>query len=206
MDTPGHVDFSYEVSRAIASCEGALLLIDATQGVEAQTISNLYMALEHDLEIIPVINKIDMPAADVERVRGQIDHDLGLDSDDAVLVSAKLGQGVDELFEKIITGIPAPKTAGGEARALVFDSHYDPYRGVVVHCRVFDGEFAQGQGIVFMGSDSRYKIDEIGRFKVGLERCNELRAGEVGYILAGIKTIGDIQVGGQHYRCCPPGG
>ena len=195
VDTPGHVDFSYEVSRAIASCEGALLLVDATQGVEAQTISNLYMALEHDLEIIPVINKIDMPAADIERVRAQIDHDLGLDADDAVPVSAKMGTGVDELFEKIIGSIPAPKTRGEASRALVFDSHYDPYRGVVVHFRVFDGAFTEGQQIHFMGSNSSYKIEEIGRFKIDLESCKELRAGEVGYFLAGIKTISDIQVG-----------
>ena len=196
VDTPGHVDFSYEVSRAIASCEGALLLVDASQGVEAQTISNLYMALEHDLEIIPVINKIDMPAADVERVKAQIDHDIGIDSDQAVLVSAKMGTGIEDLFEQIVAIIPPPQTkTEAKARALIFDSHYDPYRGVVVHFRVFDGSFAVGQQILFMGSNSSYKIDEIGRFKIELEPCKELRAGEIGYFLANIKTISDIQVG-----------
>ena len=195
VDTPGHVDFSYEVSRAVASCEGALLLIDATQGVQAQTISHLYMALEYDLEIIPVINKIDMPAANVEWVRTQIEQELGLDADDAVLVSAKMGTGIEELFEKIIARIPSPRKVEGAARALVFDSHYDLYRGVVVHFRVFNGAFSQGQQILFMGSRSSYKIAEIGRFKIGLESCGELRAGEVGYFLAGIKTIADIQVG-----------
>lgn len=196
VDTPGHVDFTYEVSRAISSCEGALLLVDATQGVEAQTLSNLYLALEHDLEIIPVINKIDMSAADVPRIQHQIDHDLGLDGENAAQVSAKMGMGIEDLFEKIVTEIPAPDAdSAAPARALVFDSHYDPYRGVVVHFRVFDGSFRKGQEILFMGSGSKYKIDEIGRFKIGLEACDELRAGEVGYFLAGIKTIGDIRVG-----------
>jgi GTP-binding protein LepA len=196
VDTPGHVDFTYEVSRAISSCEGALLLVDATQGVEAQTLSNLYLAMEHDLEILPVINKIDMPAADVPRIRHQINHDLGLDGDDAAQISAKMGIGIEDLFEKIVSDIPAPASdPDAPSKALVFDSHYDPYRGVVVHFRIFDGSFRKGQEILFMGSASRYKVDEIGRFRIGLEPCNELKAGEVGYFLAGIKTISDIRVG-----------
>ncbi|HUV08691.1 MAG TPA: GTP-binding protein, partial [Spirochaetia bacterium] len=148
VDTPGHVDFSYEVSRAISACEGAVLLIDATQGVEAQTLTNLYMAMEHDLAIIPVINKVDLPSADISAVRHQIDHDLGLDSETALLVSAKTGAGVDELLEAIVERIPAP--TGDEEHpltALIFDSHYDPYRGVVVHLRVFDGKLKVGQQV-----------------------------------------------------------
>lgn len=196
VDTPGHVDFSYEVSRAISSCEGALLLVDATQGVEAQTLSNLYLALEHDLEIIPVINKIDMPAADIEAVKHQIEHDLGLPADEAALISAKMGTGIIELFEKLVKEIPPPAAAeNAPGKALVFDSHYDPYRGVVVHFRIFEGSFKEGQEIYFMGSESRYTIDELGRFRIGLERSGELHAGEVGYFLAGIKTISDIRVG-----------
>ncbi|MDX9810360.1 MAG: GTP-binding protein, partial [Sphaerochaetaceae bacterium] len=150
VDTPGHVDFSYEVSRAISSCEGALLLIDAAQGVEAQTLANMYMAMELNLEIIPVINKIDLPSADIEGCLHQIDHDLGLDSDATSLVSAKTGQGVDDLFESIVKHIPAP-TADRKAplKALIFDSHYDPYRGVIVHFRLFDGTVAKGDQIMF---------------------------------------------------------
>ena len=151
VDTPGHVDFSYEVSRAIASCEGALLLIDAAQGIESQTLSNMYLALEHDLEIVPVINKIDLPSADIPAVKQQIEHDLGLDPESAVLVSAKQGTGVDELFEAIVNRIPAPThDESGKTRALIFDCHYDPYRGVVVHVRIFGGSIKTGQTIRFM--------------------------------------------------------
>lgn len=196
VDTPGHVDFSYEVSRAIASCEGALLLIDAAQGVESQTLSNMYLALEHDLEILPVINKIDLPAADIPSVKHQIDHDLGLDSDTAVCVSAKLGKGVDELFEAIVDRIPSPKVdTTGETKALIFDCHYDPYRGVVVHVRVFAGSLKNGQTIRFMRNNSEYKIEECGVFKIKLEPKTELTAGSVGYFIAGIKTVADVRVG-----------
>ena len=196
VDTPGHVDFSYEVSRAISSCEGALLLIDATQGVEAQTLANMYMAIDHNLEIIPVINKIDLPSADIESVKYQIDHDLGLDSDMAVLVSAKTGQGVDELFEAIIQYIPAPAPAkDNKLRALIFDSHYDPYRGVIVNIRVFSGMIKAGQTIKFMISGGTYRVEETGLFKINLEKNDGLMEGDVGYINAGIKNISDVHIG-----------
>jgi GTP-binding protein LepA len=196
VDTPGHVDFSYEVSRAISSCEGALLLIDATQGVEAQTLSNMYMAIEHDLEIIPVINKIDMPSADPEEIKRQIDHDLGLDSDGAMLVSGRYGTGVDELFEAIVQRIPAPKAKAADSlQALIFDSHYDPYRGVVVHLRVFGGTIVPGQKIKLMNNGAEYIVEETGQFRITLAKTEGLGSGSVGYIIAGIKTISDVRVG-----------
>ncbi|MDE6351208.1 MAG: GTP-binding protein, partial [Treponemataceae bacterium] len=158
VDTPGHVDFSYEVSRAIASCEGALLLIDASQGVESQTVSNLYMAMEQDLEIVPVINKIDLPSADIPAIKQQIDHDLGLDAADAVPVSAKTGAGIDDLMEAIVTKFPAP---GGDpderTQALIFDCHYDEYRGVIIHIRIMNGRIINGDSIRFMLSCTEYK-------------------------------------------------
>jgi GTP-binding protein LepA len=196
VDTPGHVDFTYEVSRAIASCEGALLLVDASQGVESQTLSNMYLALEHNLEIIPVINKIDLPAADIPSTLKQIDHDLGLDSSTAVQVSAKLGTGIDELFESIVSLIPPPTgLAADKLRALIFDCHYDSYRGVVIHIRVFTGTIKAGQTIRFMNSNSDYKVEETGIFILKLVPGTELAAGDVGYIIAGIKTISDVRVG-----------
>lgn len=196
VDTPGHVDFSYEVSRAIGSCEGALLLIDAAQGVEAQTLANMYMAMELNLEIIPVINKIDLPSADIESCLHQIDHDLGLDPDITALVSAKTGQGIDELFEKIVEFIPHPKgDPSAELRALIFDSHYDPYRGVIVHFRIFDGQIREGQEIKFFSTGAEHTVEEVGVFKMSLVRTQQLSAGDVGYFIAGIKTISDIRVG-----------
>ena len=196
VDTPGHVDFSYEVSRAIASCEGALLLIDAAQGVESQTLSNMYLALEQDLEIIPVVNKIDLPAADIPAVKYQIEHDLGLDAEDAILVSAKQGTGIDELFEAIVNRIPAPKPDISEkTRALIFDCHYDPYRGVIVHVRLFGGKIKPGQTVRFMSSNTDYKVDSVGIFKIKLEDKSELACGDVGYIIAGVKTVSDVKVG-----------
>ena len=196
VDTPGHVDFAYEVSRAISSCEGALLLIDASQGVEAQTLANLYMALEHDLEIIPVINKIDLPSADIPMVKHQIDHELGLDPDMASLVSAKTGEGVDSLFEAIVEFIPAPSGEKEQPlKALIFDSHYDPYRGVIVHIRVFEGQLKSGDSIMLWSSKSSYKVEEVGIFRVTLDKTDKLAAGDVGYFIAGIKTISDIRVG-----------
>ncbi|WP_428771005.1 translation elongation factor 4 [Treponema sp. HNW] len=196
VDTPGHVDFSYEVSRAIVSCEGALLLVDAAQGVESQTLSNMYLALEHDLEIVPVINKIDLPAADIPSVKRQIEHDLGLDPEHAVLVSAKTGKGIDDLFEAIVQRIPPPiHDTGGKTKALVFDCRYDPYRGVVVHIRMFAGKIKPGQTIRFMSSGSEYKIENTGVFKIKLEETRELNEGDVGYFIAGIKTVSDVRVG-----------
>lgn len=196
VDTPGHVDFSYEVSRAISSCEGAILLIDAAQGVEAQTLSNLYLAVEHDLEVIPVINKIDLPAANVENCLHQINHDLGLDPDEVVLVSGKTGQGVEELLTALVRRIPPPSgSPTAPLKALIFDSHYDPYRGVIVHIRIFEGTLRRGDRIQMWFNDSQYDVEEIGRFKIALEKCDSLSAGDVGYFIAGIKTIRDVRVG-----------
>ncbi|MFA6689163.1 MAG: translation elongation factor 4 [Sphaerochaetaceae bacterium] len=196
VDTPGHVDFSYEVSRAISSCEGALLLIDASQGVEAQTLANLYLAMEHDLEVIPVINKIDLPSADIPSCLHQINHDLGLDPDSTVLVSAKTGEGVDLLFEQIVKLIPPPAgDVDAPAQALIFDSHYDPYRGVIVHFRLFHGSIKEGDEILFMHSKATHKVEEVGIFQLELVRTGILQAGDVGYFIAGIKTISDIRVG-----------
>ncbi len=196
VDTPGHVDFSYEVSRAISSCEGAILLIDASQGVEAQTLSNMYMALEHDLEILPVINKIDMPAADVPGVRDQISHDLGLDGDEALAVSAKLGTGLPELFEALVRRFPPPRgSAEKPARALIFDSRYDPFRGVLVHIRVVDGRIRPGDRILLMNTGAVHEVEEVGFFRIELSKTEELAAGDVGYVVAGIKTVSDVRVG-----------
>jgi GTP-binding protein LepA len=196
VDTPGHVDFSYEVSRAISSCEGALLLVDATQGVQAQTLSNMYMALDHGLEITPVINKIDMIAADIPGAKQQIEHDLGLNAEDALLVSARLGTGVDELFEAIVERIPAPRgDPSAPLRCLIFDCHYDPYRGVVVHLRIFDGTIRRGLRIRFLHNNAEYEVENLGVFKLALAEQDELSAGAVGYIIAGIKTVGDVRVG-----------
>ncbi|HET6452403.1 MAG TPA: translation elongation factor 4 [Spirochaetia bacterium] len=196
VDTPGHVDFSYEVSRSISACEGAVLLIDASQGVEAQTLANMYMAIEHNLEIIPVINKIDLPSADIEGARRQIDHDLGLDSSAALLVSGKLGTGVDELCEAIVQRVPAPAGAAEEPlKALIFDSHYDVYRGVIVHVRVYTGHLQAGQSIRFWWNSSTYKVEETGVFRLGLVPAASLGPGEVGYLIAGIKTVSDTRVG-----------
>ncbi len=196
VDTPGHVDFSYEVSRAISSCEGALLLIDASQGVEAQTLSNMYLALDHELEIIPVINKIDLPSADIPSIIEQVEHDLGLPEEAVVQVSAKTGQGVDELLETIVERIPPP---GGDRSAplktMIFDSNYDPYRGVIVHVRVVEGTLKKGQRIRVWSNGAVYVTEEIGRFRVGHEVVEELYAGDVGYLIAGIKNISEIRVG-----------
>lgn len=196
VDTPGHVDFSYEVSRAIFSCEGALLLVDATQGVEAQTITNMYLAMENDLEIVPVINKIDLASADTDMVRHQIDHDLGLIPEMAVPVSAKTGQGIPELLNALVKQIPPPSGSRNEPlKALIFDSHYDPYRGVIIHIRVFDGILKAGQIIKFMVNGAEYKVEETGEFRLALKKTPSLGAGDVGWFIAGIKNISDIRVG-----------
>ena len=196
IDTPGHVDFSYEVSRALNSCEGVLLLIDSTQGIEAQTLANLYLAMEHNLEVIVVINKIDLPSADVDMVKKQIEHDLSFDPDEAILASGKAGLGIEDIFEAIVTRIPPPK--GDEKsplQGLIFDSHYDEFRGVVVHTRIFEGSVKPGDNILFMNTNKVYTVEEVGYFKLKLEKSNSLQAGEVGYLLGNIKNISDIDVG-----------
>ncbi|MEJ2520714.1 MAG: translation elongation factor 4 [Desulfuromonadales bacterium] len=196
IDTPGHVDFSYEVSRALASCEGALLLVDASQGVEAQTLANLYLAMEHDLEIIPVINKIDLPSADIDRVKKQINEDLGLDPDEALLVSAKEGTGVTQVLEAIVRRLPPPKgDPEAELKALIFDSHYDSYRGTVVHFRVFQGRITPGDVIRFMSNNAAYRVEEVGIFQIEMVPQKFLSAGQVGYAIAGIKTVSDTRCG-----------
>jgi len=196
IDTPGHVDFSYEVSRALASCEGVLLLIDASQGVEAQTVANLYAAMEHDLEVIPVINKIDLPAADIDRVMEQIEVDLGLDPDMAVLCSAKNGTGIEEVLEAITKYIPPPLgSLDSPLTALIFDAQYDPFRGAIISCRVFDGSLTPGDTIRFMSNNSVHKVEEVGVFHLKRKQRNSISAGEVGYIIAGIKTVSDTRVG-----------
>ena len=196
IDTPGHVDFSYEVSRALASCEGVLLLVDASQGVEAQTVANLYLAMEHDLTIIPVINKIDLPAADVDGVKEQIERELGLDPDHVLLCSAKEGIGIDEILEAIVARIPPPKGSPEEPlSALIFDAHYDSFRGTVVSCRVFDGRVKPGDIIRLMYHGTVHKVEEVGVFRLTREPRKELSAGMVGYLIAGIKTVSDTRIG-----------
>ncbi len=196
IDTPGHVDFSYEVSRALASCDGVLLLVDASQGVQAQTLSNLYMAMEHDLAIIPVINKIDLPSADVELVKDQMDKELGLDPELAILCSAKEGKGIDEVVNAIVERIPEPKgSPANPLAALIFDAHYDPFRGVIVSCRVFEGTVRPGDIIRFMSNQTPYKVEEVGIFRLTREPKESLSAGEVGYIISGVKTISDTRIG-----------
>jgi len=196
IDTPGHVDFSYEVSRALASCEGALLLVDASQGVEAQTLANLYLALEHDLEIIPVINKIDLLSADIDRAKAQIKEDLGLDPETAILTSAKEGIGIDDVLEAIVNYLPPP-SGDPEAplKALIFDSHYDAFRGTIVHIRVFQGRVKPKDIIKFMSNNVAYKVEEVGIFQIGRIPRQEISAGQVGYIIAGIKTVSDTRCG-----------
>ncbi len=207
VDTPGHVDFSYEVSRALSSCEGALLLIDAAQGVEAQTLANLYLAMENDLEIIPVINKIDLPAAEPEKVARSIEEDLGLDRASIRLCSAKTGEGVDELLEAIVTLLPPPE--GDPERpleALIFDANYDPYRGTVISVRIVNGRIRAGDQILFMSNNAVYRVEEVGLFRLAREPQKELTAGQVGYVIAGVKTVSDTRPGDtitHQERPCP---
>ena len=196
IDTPGHVDFSYEVSRAIASCEGALLIVDATQGIQAQTISNLYLALGHDLEIIPVMNKIDMEAAMIDEVKDQIVDLLGCDPDSILAASGKTGQGVEDILSAIIERIPAPK--GDEQaplQALIFDSVFNPFRGIIAYYRIFNGVLRKGDRVKLFNTGSEYTADEIGVLKLKMHPREELRAGDVGYIISGIKTSADVKVG-----------
>ncbi len=196
IDTPGHVDFTYEVSRSLAACEGAVLVVDATQGVEAQTLANVYLAMNEDLEIMPVLNKIDLPSARPDEVKQEIEDVIGVDAQDAPLVSAKEGIGVEELLERIVTDIPAPQgDANGKLKALIFDSYYDNYKGVVIYTRVFEGTVKEGDIIRLMNTDKKYEVTEVGVYSPGPVECRTLRAGEVGYICASIKHVSDARVG-----------
>ena len=196
IDTPGHVDFSYEVSRAIASCEGALLVVDATQGIQAQTISNLYLAFGNDLEIIPVLNKIDMPSAMIDEVKDQIVDLLGCDHDDILCASGKTGEGVDEVLEAIVNRVPAPKgDENAPLQALIFDSVFNPFRGIIAYFRVFNGSIKKGEHVKFFNTGEEYDADEIGVLKLKMQPCAELKAGNVGYICSGIKNSKDVKVG-----------
>ncbi|MGO9266278.1 MAG: translation elongation factor 4 [Candidatus Binataceae bacterium] len=205
IDTPGHVDFAYEVSRSLAACEGALLVVDASQGVEAQTLANVYMALDHGLEIVPVINKIDLPGADVPRTRDQIEQVIGLDASDAILTSAKEGVGIDEVLEAVVSRVPPPPNlAGKPLRALIFDSWYDAYEGVIGLVRVFDGELRRGMQIRLMGTDKTGEVMRLGYFTPHEEPVETLGPGEVGFIVAGIKTVADMRVGDTVTECEAP--
>nr|YP_002048733.1 GTP-binding protein LepA [Paulinella chromatophora]B1X3K4.1 RecName: Full=Translation factor GUF1 homolog, organellar chromatophore; AltName: Full=Elongation factor 4 homolog; Short=EF-4; AltName: Full=GTPase GUF1 homolog; AltName: Full=Ribosomal back-translocase [Paulinella chromatophora]ACB42523.1 GTP-binding protein LepA [Paulinella chromatophora] len=196
IDTPGHVDFSYEVSRSLQACEGALLVVDASQGVEAQTLANVYLALEQNLEIIPVLNKIDLPGADPERVRQEIEAIIGLDTSKAITCSAKTGIGISEILQAIVERIPPPVDAIEEPlKALIFDSYYDPYRGVIVYFRVMSGQIKTRDKILLMASKKNYELDEVGIMIPGERKVDSLHAGEVGYLAASIKSVADARVG-----------
>ncbi|WP_096551238.1 translation elongation factor 4 [Ureibacillus thermosphaericus] len=196
IDTPGHVDFTYEVSRSLAACEGAILVVDAAQGIEAQTLANVYLALDNDLEILPVINKIDLPAADPERVRNEIEDVIGLDAEDAVLASAKAGIGIDELLEQIVEKVPAPSgDPDAPLQALIFDSLYDAYKGVIVSVRIVNGTVKPGDKIRFMATNAEYEVVEVGVHTPRVTPVEELTVGDVGYITASIKNIHDTNVG-----------
>lgn len=196
IDTPGHVDFTYEVSRSLAACEGAILVVDSTQGVEAQTLANVYLALDENLEILPVLNKIDLASSRPDEVKEEIEEVIGLDAEDAPLISAKTGLGIDELLERIITEIPAPKgNPDGKLKALIFDSKYDNYLGVIIYTRILDGEVKKGDIIRLMSTNKKYEVTEVGFCNPGLNPTKCLRAGEVGYILGSIKQVADARVG-----------
>jgi GTP-binding protein LepA len=196
IDTPGHVDFSYEVSRSLASCEGALLVVDASQGVEAQTLANAYLAVEHNLEMIPVINKIDLPSAEPERTKEQIEDAVGIDCSDAILASAKEGIGTKEILEAIVKRVPPPAGDGSKPlKALIFDSWFDNYQGVIVLVRVFDGKVRAGKKIKLMANDAVYEVSQVGIFSPKMETVEELSCGEVGYIIAAIKSVHDTRIG-----------
>lgn len=196
IDTPGHVDFTYEVSRSLAACEGAILVVDAAQGIEAQTLANVYLALEHDLEIIPVINKIDLPSADVEKVKREIEDIIGLDCENAVLASAKEGIGIKEILEAVVDRVPAPKgNIEKPLRALIFDSHFDNYKGVIVYTRIVEGSVKKGDKIKMMSNGREFEVTETGKFRPAPFAVSELQAGDVGFIVASIKNVKDTQVG-----------
>jgi GTP-binding protein LepA len=196
IDTPGHVDFSYEVSRSLASCEGALLLVDATQGIQAQTVANVYLAIEQGLELIPVLNKIDLPTARTDEVIGELEDSFGFKKEEVLLVSAKTGEGLDVLIEAIVNRVPAPDADPEKpTRALIFDSHFDDYKGVMVYVRLFDGNLKVGENIEFLSGDKTYEITEIFVFTPGREAVKSLSAGHVGVVCANIKSLGDVKVG-----------
>lgn len=196
IDTPGHVDFTYEVSRALAACEGALLVIDATQGIEAQTLANVYLALDNDLEIIPVINKIDLPSADPEHVKREIEDVIGIDASDAVLCSAKTGLGIEDVLEAIVERVPAPQGSSEEPlKALVFDSKFDAYKGVVLYVRIMEGRLRKGMKIRMMATGAEFDVTEVGYFKPGIVNVDELEEGQVGFFAASIKNVKDARVG-----------
>ena len=196
IDTPGHVDFSYEVSRAITACEGALLIVDAAQGIEAQTISNLYLALEHDLEIIPVINKIDLPSARIEEVGDEIIDLTGCDREEIILASAKEGVGIDDILARIVDIVPPPKgIPDGKVKALVFDSVFNPYRGTIVYFRVFDGKVSKGDWVKFMATGAEYEVTEVGILRLEQQPVQAIETGSVGYMVAGIKNLTEVKVG-----------
>jgi len=196
IDTPGHVDFTYEVSRSLAACEGAILVVDAAQGIEAQTLANVYLALDNDLEILPVINKIDLPAADPERVRGEVEDVIGLDASEAVLASAKAGIGIEEILEQIVEKVPAPTgNPNAPLKALIFDSLFDPYRGVIVYIRILDGTVKPGDKIKMMSSGKEFEVVETGVFTPKTTQRSELTVGDVGFLTASMKNVGDSSVG-----------
>ncbi|MEC0127854.1 translation elongation factor 4 [Paenibacillus pabuli] len=196
IDTPGHVDFTYEVSRSLAACEGALLVVDAAQGIEAQTLANVYLALDNDLEILPVINKIDLPSADPDRVKQEVEDVIGLDTSNAVLASAKAGIGIKEILEQVVQSVPAPQGDPDQPlKALIFDSHYDPYKGVIVYIRVIDGKIKSGSKIKMMATGKSFEVIEVGAFKPRMTIVDELNVGDVGFVVAGIRHVGDTQVG-----------
>ncbi len=197
IDTPGHVDFNYEVSRSLAACDGAILVVDAAQGVEAQTLANVYLALDHDLDVMPVINKIDLPSAQPEAVIEEIENVIGIEAEDAPRISAKTGLNIDEVLEQIVTKIPAPTgDASAPLQALIFDAVYDAYKGVIVFCRIMEGTVKVGDSICMMATGARDDVVEVGYFGAGqFIPCEELSAGMVGYIAAGIKNVGDTRVG-----------
>jgi GTP-binding protein LepA len=204
IDTPGHVDFAYEVSRAIAACEGALLVVDASQGIQAQTLANLYLAMEHDLEIIPVLNKIDLPVADVPAATEELVELLGVDEEEILKISAKTGEGIERVLDAIVDRIPAPQTTQEQTRALIFDSYYDPYRGVVSLARLFDGELKKGDRVRAMGSDEQFELLEVGCYSPKPTALPVLRTGEVGYVIAGLKDIEALRVGDTVTRVGDP--
>lgn len=202
IDTPGHVDFSYEVSRSLAACDGAILVVDATQGIQAQTLANCYMAMEHDLTIIPVLNKIDLPAADVEARATEIENALGIPKEEIISISAKEGTNVDQVLQRVIEVVPAPSDLGevGQTKALIFDSVYDPYKGIVAYVRLMEGSLKRGQSIRFLNTRAESEITEVGCFRPKYEPVKELFSGEVGYVVTGMKSVADARVGDTIWR------